>query len=67
MSERQREEMTSETFAVPGLLLMLAAVALAGLGIATAVVAVPFCLSLALAVWAAHAESVARSSRRQRH
>jgi uncharacterized membrane protein YphA (DoxX/SURF4 family) len=67
MSERQREEMTSETFAVPGLLLMLAAVALAALGIATTVVAVPFALSLVLAVCAAHAESVARSSRRQRH
>jgi len=67
MSERQREEMTSETFAVPGLLLMLAAVALAALGIATAVVAVPFGLSMALAVCAAHAESVARSSRRSRH
>jgi len=67
MSERERGQMTSETFAVPGLLLMLTAVALAALGIALAVVAVPFGLSLVLAVCAAHAESVARSSRHPRH
>lgn len=59
--------MTSETFAVPGLLLMLTAVALAALGITTLVVVVPFGLSLLMAVLAAHAESVARSSRRSRH
>lgn len=66
MSEREREQMTSETFAVPGLLLMLTAVALAALGITMLVVALPFAASLILAVCAAHAESAARSSRRSR-
>jgi predicted polyphosphate/ATP-dependent NAD kinase len=59
--------MTSETFAVPGLLLMLTTVALLAVGISMPVVAVPLGASLALAVCAAHEEVVARSSRRTRH
>jgi hypothetical protein len=66
MSQREREQMTAETFAVPGLLFMLAAVALAALGVAMLVVAVPLGASLALAVCAAHEEIAARPSRRQR-
>lgn len=64
MSRRQREEMTVETFAVPGLLLMLTAVALAALGVAMPVVAVPLGASLVLGVCAAHEELGARHSRR---
>ena len=56
--------MTAETFAVPGLLLMLAAVALAALGFAMPIVAVPLAASLALAVCAAHEEIAGRHSRR---
>ena len=63
MSRDDRAEMTSETFAVPGLLLMLTAVALAALGISMTVVAVPLGASLALALCAAHEEVVARHSR----
>jgi hypothetical protein len=59
--------MTSETFAVPGLLFMLAAVALAALGVAMQVVAVPLGVSLVLAGCAAYKESADRSSRRPRH
>jgi hypothetical protein len=56
--------MTSETFAVPGLLLMLAAVALAALGTTMLIVAVPLGASLALALCAAHEEVVRRHSPR---
>ena len=66
MLQREREQMTAETFAVPGLLFMLAAVALAALGFAMLVVVVPLGASLALAVCAAHEEIAARHSRRQR-
>ncbi len=59
--------MTSETFAVPGLLFMLAAVALAALGVAMQVVAVPLGVSLVLAGCAAYKEASDRSSRRPRH
>lgn len=59
--------MTSETFAVPGLLFMLAAVALAALGVAMEVVAVPLGVSLVLAGCAAYKEVSDRSPRRPRH
>ena len=67
MSARERDEMTSETLAVPGLLLMLAAVALAALELSMAVVAVPLGLSLLLAVCAGYQEVLARRSRQARH
>jgi len=56
--------MAPETFAVPGLLLMLTAVALAALGVTMFVVAVPLGISLALALCAAYREVVGRHSRR---
>ena len=59
--------MTSENLAVPGLLLMLTAVALAALGTTISVVAVPLGFSLVLALCAAYAEVVSRPSRRSRH
>lgn len=49
---------------MPGLLLMLTAVALAALGITMLIVAVPLGASLALALCAAHEEIVGRHSRR---
>ena len=64
MLERDRGQMTSETFAVPGLLLMLAAVALAAVGSALQVVAIPLGVSLVLAGCAAYKEVAARPSRR---
>ena len=66
MSRSERGHMTSETFAVPGLLLMLTAVALAALGITMLVVAIPLGASLALALAAAHEELVGQRSRRRR-
>ena len=67
MSEDERGQMTTETFAVPGLLLMLAAVALAALGTTMQFVAVPLGLSLVLAACAAYKELGMRSSRRPHH
>jgi len=67
MSQGDRGQMTSETFAVPGLLLMLAAVALAAVGSTMPVVAIPLGVSLLLAGCAAYKELAARSSRRPRH
>ena len=54
----------SDRFAVAGLFFMLSAVAMAALGTAMSVVAVPLGASLALAICAAHEELVHRSSRR---
>ena len=55
--------MSAETFAVPGLLLMLTAVALSALGVTMLVVAVPLGVSLVLALCAAREEVVHRHSR----
>jgi uncharacterized protein YqgC (DUF456 family) len=59
--------MTSETFAVPGLLLMLAAVALAAVGTTMPVVAVPLGVSMVFAGCAAYLEVASRPSRRHHH
>lgn len=67
MSEAERGQMTTETFAVPGLLLMLTAVALAALGMTVEIVAVPLGVSLVMALCAAYKEIGMRSSRRPRH
>jgi len=64
MSRGDGRYMTSDRFAVSGLLFMLAAVALAALGAPMSVVAAPLAASLALAVCAAHDEFINRSSRR---
>ena len=67
MSEAERGQMTTETFAVPGLLLMLTAVALAALGMAVEIVAVPLGVSLVFALCAAYSEVASRPTRRPHH